>query len=50
LPGDFEATGALVRPEDVARLTPCGLDVERHVAEVRTFYQGRITTTCISIK
>jgi G6PDH family F420-dependent oxidoreductase len=37
VPADFEAAAELVRPEDVAKLTPCGPDPERHLAEVRKF-------------
>lgn len=40
LPADFEAACALVRPEDVAALTACGPDPERHAAEVRKFIEA----------
>jgi len=40
LPADFEAASALVRPEDVAELTACGPDPERHLAEVRKFVEA----------
>jgi len=36
-PGNFEAATKFVKPEDVARIIPCGPDPERHVAAVKKY-------------
>jgi G6PDH family F420-dependent oxidoreductase len=42
-PASFASATQFVRPEDVAETVPCGPDVDRHVAAVKTFVDAGFT-------